>query len=407
MTAVATATGLTRRNIGFLALAQALFHCTQSMAIATTPLAAHGLLGVDKTMATVPIFLAHVGLMLTTLPASLLMGRFGRRLGFSLGAVMGIIGAGLSFQAIWQQSFMLLCIGAMLQGVSAAFAWHYRFAATDAAPDAAARAKAISYVMAGGVLAGLIGPQTAKWAVGWFHPVLFAGVYVMTGIFCLGMLLLVQLIRIPAPPIAAGDGRGGRPMREILRVPAFQTAIVASMFGYAVMTLVMSATPLAMLGCGFGFADSATVIQAHVIAMFLPSFFTGHLINRFGVLKIIAAGALIEIGCAMVNLAGIGFGNFFLANLLVGLGWNFCYIGGSTLLTSSYQPAERAKAQGTHDFCVYAMTATAAALSGTLQATVGWSVVNMAAFPLLGIVLIAVTRLHYLQAGAKSTAVAP
>ncbi len=388
--------GANRRNIGLLALAQALFHCTQTMAIATTPLAAHAMLGVDKTMATVPIFLAHFGLMLTTLPASLLMGRMGRRLGFTLGAMAGIIGAGVSFQAIWQQSFPLLCIGALLQGVSAAFAWHYRFAATDAAGDAASRARAISYVMAGGVLAGLIGPQTAKWAVGWFHPVMFAGVYVMTGLFCLGMLLLVQFVRIPAGAVA-DYGRGGRPMGEIIRQPAFQTAVIASMFGYAVMTLVMSATPLAMLGCGFGFSDSATVIQAHVIAMFLPSFFTGHLISRFGVLKIIGLGALIEVACAAVNLAGIGFGNFFIANLLVGLGWNFTYIGGSTLLTSTYKPEERAKVQGTHDFCVYAMTATAAALSGTLQATAGWAVINMVAVPLLAIVLAAVVRLHFKQ----------
>ncbi len=396
MTTTAKALPENWRNISLLALAQALFHCTQSMAIATTPLAAYSLLGTDKTMATVPIFLAHVGLMLTTLPASLLMGRLGRRLGFSLGALAGVVGAAVSFYAIWQQSFVMLCAGALLQGMSAAFAWHYRFAATDAASDAAARAKAISYVMAGGVLAGIIGPQTAKWAVGWFHPVLFAGVYVMTGIFCLGMLALVQFVRIP-PPSATDHGRGGRPMRQILRQPVFQTAVISSMFGYAVMTLVMSATPLAMLGCGFGFADSATVIQAHVIAMFLPSFFTGHLINRFGVLAIIAAGALIEIGCAVVNLSGIGFGNFFIANLLVGLGWNFTYIGGSTLLTSSYRPEERSKAQGTHDFCVYAMTATAAALSGTLQATAGWSVVNIAAFPLLGIVLVAVARLHAMR----------
>jgi MFS family permease len=384
------------RNIGLLAAAQVLFHCTQSMAIATTPIAAHMLLGSDKTMATVPIFLAHVGLMLTTFPAAMLMGRMGRRLGFSVGAMVGIAGAAISFIAIWRQSFLLLCAGAMLQGVSAAFAWHYRFAATDAASDAAARARAISYVMAGGVVAGIIGPQVAKWSVGWFHPVTFAGVYAMTGLFCAGMLLLVQFVRIP-PLAQQGAMQGGRSIADILRIPTFQTAVISSMFGYAVMTLVMSATPLAMLGCGFGFADSATVIQVHVIAMFLPSFFTGHLISRFGVLPIIAAGALIEVGCAIVNLMGIGFENFLIANLLVGIGWNFTYIGGTTLLTSSYRPEERARAQGIHDFFVYAMTATAAALSGTLQAAAGWAVVNIAAFPMLAIVLFAVARLSARQ----------
>ena len=385
-----------RRNIVLLGLAQALFHCTQTMAIATTPIAAYGLLGADKSMATVPIFLAHVGLMLTTLPASLLMGRIGRRAGFTLGALAGIGGAAISFSAIWQQSFAMLCLGALFQGSAAAFAWHYRFAATDSAPDAESRARAISYVMAGGILAGLIGPQTAKWAVDWFQPVMFAGVYAMTAIFYVGMLALVQLIRIP-PPAKTDRGTGGRPMAEIARQPAFQLAAASSMFGYAVMTLVMSATPLAMLGCGFGFADSATVIQGHVLAMFVPSFFTGHLINRFGILTIIAAGALIEIACACVNLAGIGFANFFLANVLVGLGWNFTYVGGSTLLTSTYRPEERAKVQGTHDFCVYAMTAMAAALSGTLQATAGWTVTNLAAIPLLAIVLAAVARMAVVQ----------
>ena len=155
-------------------------------------------------------------------------------------------------------------------------------------------------------------------------------------------------------------------MAEIARQPAYRVALASSVFGYAVMTLTMSATPLAMLACGFGFADSATVIQAHIIAMFLPSFFTGHLIARFGVLPVIAAGGLIEFGCALVNLAGIDFANFLIANILVGIGWNFTYVGGSTLLTTTYTPAERAKVQASHDFAVYAATATAAALSGVL-----------------------------------------
>ena len=385
-----------RRNVAVLAAAQALFHCTQTMAIATTPIAAHGLLGDDKSLATVPIFLAHVALMLTTYPAAILMGRVGRRPGFTLGAIIGIFGAAVSFAAIWWQSFPLLCFGGFCQGSAAAFAWHYRFAAADTA-DAAFKAKAISLVMASGIVAAFVGPQTAKWAVDLFHPVLFAGVYVMTGVFALLMLALIQFIQIPSPTAASGDGAGGRPLFTIIRQPAFMTAAASSMFGFAVMTLVMSATPLAMLGCGFKFGDSATVIQVHVIAMFLPSFFTGHLITRFGVLPIIAIGALLEIGCAVVNLAGIEFINFALANILVGLGWNFCYVGGTTLLTTTYKPEERAKVQGFHDFLVYAMTATAAGLSGTLQAGAGWQAVNLVAFPMLAIVLVAVMALWTAQ----------
>jgi MFS family permease len=175
-------------------------------------------------------------------------------------------------------------------------------------------------------------------------------------------------------------------------------------FGYAVMTLTMSTTPLAMLACGFQFSDSATVIQAHVIAMFLPSFFTGHLITRFGVVPIIIAGAALEAGCAAVNLSGVAFGNFLVANTLVGLGWNFTYVGGSSLLTTVYTPAERAKVQASHDFAVYTTTALAAALSGVLHATAGWTFVNIAALPLMGIVMLAAFRL---MAHRRRAAAAP
>jgi MFS family permease len=202
------------------------------------------------------------------------------------------------------------------------------------------------------------------------------------------MLLLVQGLRIPGLT-AAELKEGGRPMSEIVRQPAYVVAVVSSMLGYGVMTLVMSATPLAMLDCGFSFNDSATVIQAHIVAMFLPSFFTGHLIARYGVLNIIAVGAVIQFACAVVNLAGIEFGHFFIANILVGLGWSFMFIGGSTLLTSTYRPAERAKVQGSHDFIVYTTTALAAGLSGLLQANVGWTVVNIAAMPMTAVVLAA------------------
>jgi hypothetical protein len=251
---------------------------------------------------------------------------------------------------------------------------------------AAFKPKAISLVMAGGVLAGLIGPQTAKWSLDLLSPVVFAGVYLMMAVFALGTGLLVQLIRIPTP-VATGAKSGGRPMLEIARQPPFLVAIVSSMLGFAVMTLVMSATPLAMQGCGFGFADSATVIQAHVLGMFVPSFFTGGLITRFGVYRIIVVGAAISIGCALINLAGVGFMNFLIANILVGIGWNFCYIGGSSLLTTTHTPEERAKVQGTHDFLVYAMTATAAGAAGLLQAQAGWAVINMIAIPALLIVI--------------------
>jgi MFS family permease len=375
-----------RRNVGVLAVAQALFMTTQAMGIATTPLAGHSLLGADKSLATLPIFLTHAGIMVTTIPASLLMGRIGRRAGFTIGAVLAIAFGLLAAYAVYIRSFEVLCVSAVLQGSAAAFAWYYRFAAADASPEGF-KPKAISYVMAGGIAAGLIGPQIAKWTVDWLAPITFMGVYVAIAITGVLSVLLLQLLRIPQLT-AAEKAVGGRPLREIAKQPAFIAALLASMFGYGVMTLVMSATPLAMLACGFFFADSATVIQVHIIAMFLPSFFTGQLIQKFGVLTIIAAGSLIQVGCALVNLAGIEFAHFLIANALVGLGWNFTFVGGSTLLTRTYTPSERARVQGAHDFLVYATTATAAAMAGFLQQKAGWMAINLAALPLMGIVML-------------------
>jgi MFS family permease len=374
------------RNVTLLALSQALFMSVQTMGIATTPLAAHAML-IDKSLATVPTFLQHAGLMATTIPASMLMAWIGRRGGFTIGALTGIGAGALSFLAILWQNFALLCIGGFLQGAAASFAWYFRFAAADASQPGF-RPKAISLVMAGGVLAGFMGPMTAKWAVDWLEPLTFAGCYVMMAVFSAAVLLVVQAIRIPGLT-AAEKAEGGRPMAEIIKQPAYVVALMSSMLGYGVMTLVMSATPLAMLACGFKFGDSATVITAHVIAMFLPSFFTGHLITRFGVLPIIGIGACISIGCGLVNLAGVDFMNFLIANVCVGLGWNFMFVGGSTLLTTTYRPAERAKVQASHDFTVYATTATAAALSGFLQANAGWTLINIIALPLMGIVIMA------------------
>lgn len=387
MTQGQAATASYRRNVTLLSVAQAMFMTTQSMGIATTPLLGYSLLGTDKTLATLPIFLTHAGIMVSTIPASLLMGRIGRRDGFSLGAILTIAFGMLAAYAAWVQSFPLLCVSAFLQGAGAAFAWYYRFAAADVSP-AEFKPKAISYVMAGGIAAGVIGPELAKLTVdwSWFAPVTFLGVYVAIALVASANLVMLQALRIPNLS-AAEKAKGGRPISEIAKQPAFAGAIVASMLGYGVMTLVMSATPLAMLACGFNFGHSATVIQIHIIAMFLPSFFTGHLITRFGVLPVIAVGAFIEAGCAVVNLAGIELFHFAFSNALVGLGWNFCYVGGSTLLTTTYQPAERAKVQAVHDFLVYATTATAAALSGVLQAQAGWVVINLATLPMMAAVV--------------------
>jgi MFS family permease len=392
-----------RRNVAVLALAQALFMSIQGMGIAATPLAAYALLPPeDKWLATVPIFLVHLGIMGTTVPASLLMGVIGRRAGFMVGALLGVGAGAVACFALFNHSFPLLCVAAVMQGMQAAFFWYFRLAAADAA-EPAFRAKAISLVMAGGVIAGFLGPETAKWAVNLLAPVTFAGIYVAMAAFSIAVLVLVEHVHIPRLSVEERTA-GGRPMSRIVRQPAYRVAVTASVCGYAVMTLTMSATPLAMQACGFGFADSATVIQWHIIGMFLPSFFTGHLISRFGVLPVIAAGGLIEVACAVVNLSGIEFANFLIANMLVGVGWNFAYVGGSTLLTTTYTPAERAKVQASHDFTVYLATASAAALSGLLQAKAGWTILNLAALPVMATV---VTVAVWLMLRQRREAVAP
>ncbi len=392
------------RNVAVLALAQGLFMTTQSMGIATTPLAGYSLLGADKSLATLPIFLNHAGIMLTTIPASLLMGRIGRRAGFTLGALLAIVFGLLAAYAIYIQSFVVLCVSALLQGSAAAFAWYYRFAAADASPTDF-KPRAISYVMAGGIAAGLIGPEIAKRTVDWFAPITFLGVYLAIAIVGVLSTILMQALRIPKLT-AQEAAQGGRPLGEIARQPVFVAALIASMLGYGVMTLVMSSTPLAMqqLCQGFQFSDSATVIQVHIVAMFLPSFFTGHLIQRFGVLTIVAAGAITQLGCAIVNLMGTDFWNFLIANAFVGLGWNFTFVGGSTLLTRTYKPVERAKVQACHDFLVYATTATAAASAGFMQQKAGWDVINMSSIPLMVIVVLAMTWVGYLQRRERAQA---
>ena len=397
MSEQATSTTSLWRNVALLGVAQALANALQTMGIATTPLVAALMLGEDKSFATVPLVFTHVGLMLTTIPASLLMAKIGRRAGFSLGALLGLTAGAIGIVAVYQSSFWLLCLTALVQGASVSFAWYYRFAAADGAPPAL-KARAISLVLFGGILSGIIGPESAKWAKDLLSPVTFAGVYVMYGVMSVLLLGLLQGLDIAAPTKAERSAASGRSIWEIARQPAFIVAVLSSMMGYGVMTVMMASTPLAMLGCGFTFAQSATVIQFHVVAMFAPALFTGQLINRLGVLTIIATGAIIQLACAVVAMSGIDLMNFLLANVLVGLGWNFCFIGGTTLLTTVYRPSERAKTQAAHDFLEYTLTAIMAGASGFILASAGWAFVSWLALPMIGLILIGALWL-YLREG--------
>jgi MFS family permease len=387
------------RNVFILSLCQALSGSTMIMTVAATSLAAHSILD-DKSLSTVPLFVMHLAIMCITVPASFIMKARGRAFGFALGALFSVVGGVISALSMIRQSFPLMCLGGILQGCAQGFAFYYRFAAADAA-EPAFRPNAISLVMAGGVLAALIGPEAAKFSKDLLAPVTFAGIYLAISAFSAVTFLLAIQLDIPRP--AEEQKRGGRTLREIARQPTFRVAVIVSMAGYATMTLLMTATPLAMHDCvfKFGFSDSANVIQGHVVAMFLPAFFTGALIQRWGAERIIFVGCVVEILSAVTHLAGETYAHFYIGTVLLGAGWNFMYIGGTALLTTTYRPEERAKVQAFNELLVFSSTATAAGLSGFLQARFAWALLNTLALPLLGTVLLALLVL-FLVRGRKS-----
>jgi MFS family permease len=369
-----------RRNVLLLALCQALAMMGTNIQFLTASLVGDMLLVNHKALATLPISLQMTGAMLATIPASLLMARIGRRLGFTLGAIFGAIGAATSTAAIFAGSFPLFCLGTMLAGLYQGFAIFYRFAAADTA-DAAFRPKAVSLVMAGGVLAALFGPETAKWSRAFFEPVLFAGCYAVIVCLCLATMVLLQFVRIPRP--AAVSLTGGQSLRRIFRRPAFLAAASSAMIAYAVMNFVMTATPLAVTGCGLAFGDAAFVIQWHVLGMYAPSFFTGHLIARFGHARVMLTGIGLLALALATNLSGISLFHFWLALLCLGVGWNFLFVGATALLTTAHSPQERAKVQAANDFLVFGMVSVGSFTSGAVIGHFGWTWVNLAPLPLL------------------------
>jgi len=320
-----------RKNIALLAAAQALL-----LTNGITLVAINGLLGMqlapDKRLATLPITTYVIGGALATLPAAFFMKRFGRRAGFMLGAGLGILGALISAFAVSIGSFWLLCLGTVFAGIYNAFGQQYRFAAADAAP-LDWKGKAISLTLAGGILGGVIGPEVGKLTRTLLEPTYLASYGALAGFALLSMLIAS---RLDIPPLSVAEQKAvGRPLRQIARQPAFVVAVLAAACGYGVMNLLMTATPLAMDICGMPFADTAFILQWHVIAMFAPSFFTGDLIKRFGVLNIIIAGALLMFLCIGIALSGVTLMHFWWALVLLGAGWNFLFIGAVIIYPSN------------------------------------------------------------------------
>jgi MFS family permease len=369
------------RNIGLLALCQGLL-----LTNGVTLIAVNGLVGFrlasDPRLATLPVTAYVLGAALATLPAAFLMKHRGRRAGFMTGSSLGIVGGLLGALAVWEQSFWLLCLATMFSGSYNAFGQQYRFAAADAA-ELSWKSKAISLTLAGGILGGIVGPELSKHTRDLMQPTFMATYATLAG-FAFLSLLVVSRLQIPALTSAQQHARG-RPMREIARQPAFIVAVLAAACGYGVMNLLMTATPIAMDMCRHPFSDAAFVLEWHVIGMFAPSFFTGSLIKRYGVLNVLAAGAVLMFACIGIALAGTSVMHFWWALLLLGIGWNFLYIGGTTLLTETYRPEEKAKVQGGNDFLVFAVQGITSLSSGVLITREGWQTLNYWALPAVAI----------------------
>lgn len=364
-----------KRNVFLLSACLALSMTGASLVMVVVALTGKMLLP-DGIWWTLPLTLQFVGTMCAVIPANLLMRKYGRRIGFTLGQVIGIIAAFICYYAIMQDSFELFCVGGYFLGFHNAFWGYYRFAAAETASHDF-KSRAISFVMAGGVVAAIFGPELAKLTRELFAPILFAGSYVAIAGLCVAAIILIQFIRIPGLS-EEEKANTGRPLREIMKQPIFIVAVLSAMVGYGMMSLVMTATPLAMQICGFEFDDSAFVIQWHALGMFAPSFFTGYLIRRFGVLRIILTGAVSNLLCVAINLSGVEFIQFFSSLVLLGIGWNFMFIGGTTLLTECYEPAERNKVQSLNDFLVFGTVSISSLSAGLLQRLIGWDAVNLA-----------------------------
>lgn len=368
---------LPRRTILLLATCQALLMTNNATVIALNGLVGYRLAPV-KSLATLPVTGWVVGAAVTTFFASLFMRRFGRRAGFATGAAVGILGALVCSLAIALESFWLFCAGTVVFGVYNAFGQYYRFAAADVAAPGA-RSRAISYVLAGGLVGGLLGPNISKLTKD-LLPITYLGAYLSLVVFMLAALFVLRFLAIPRPKEVETHGPA-RPLAAIAMQPAYAVAVLAAAFGYGVMNLLMTATPLAMGICGHPYDAAATVIASHVVGMFAPSFFTGSLIARFGVLQVMLAGVALETLCVMIALAGVDVVNFWAALVLLGVGWNFLYIGATTLITETYRPAEKARAQGLNDMLIFLTMAVSSFASGMILEQNGWQALNRVSLP--------------------------
>jgi MFS family permease len=363
---------IARKNAWLYAACQAFSSASAPISIALGGLAGNYLLGADKSLATAPVTGFNIGVALASLPAAYLMRQVGRRLGFMTGAVIGIAGMLVAALALLAGSFWLFAAGLLLTGTANGFAQQLRFAAADRGTSDF-RARAISIVLIGGIAAAVIGPQVVIFTRDLMAPIPFAGAFLCGSLLFATSILVMTFLDSSKPAASAQADPGGeaRPLREIIAQPRFIVAITCAIGSYALMSLVMTAAPLAMIFCGFSVDEATLGIQWHVLAMFAPSFVTGNLIARFGKEWIIAVGMLILV-----------------ALILLGIGWNFGFIGSTAMLTETYRASEKAKAQGANDFLLFGSVALASLMSGQTMNAFGWSAVNMVIFPVVLLCLI-------------------
>lgn len=372
------------RNVWILSLCQALLMTGNILLISVI-----GLIGKQiapsQSMITLPVALQFLGLMAATIPASLISGKLGRKRGFSIGNIVGISGASLATFALSTHNFYLFCFATFLLGIGIGFGTLYRFAAIEVCSEDA-RHRAISISMAGGVLAAVLGPNLAVMSQQWSQDGLYIGAFAsLIGLNVLALLIL-QTVQFPKFNLTTQQVKPD-PVRTMIKAPNFVGAVFAAMVAYAVMNILMTATPLAMIGCGFDFTKAAGVIEWHVLGMFVPAFFTGGLIEKFGAKRMILAGAVLFLLCIAINIHGESIWHFRSALVLLGVGWNFMFIAATGLFSQSYQAKNKSKAQALNEFVVFSCVSVTALLSGWLESTVGWQMLNIYVLPFVLLVI--------------------
>ena len=392
-----------RRNVARLAAAQALSGANSAVIFATGAIVGASI-APSVALATVPLSMYVVGLAVGTLPTGAISRAFGRRTAFVIGTGCGAITGLLGCYAILRGSFALFCAATFLGGLYGAVAQSYRFAAADGA-SAAFRPKAVSWVMAGGIFAGLLGPQLVQWTMGIWQPYLFAFSYLVQAAVALVAMAILAGVDLPKP--APADLHGGRPLYEIVRQPRFIAAALCGTIAYPVMNLVMTSAPLAMQMCGLSVSDSNFGLQWHIVAMYGPSFVTGSLIARFGAPAVVAVGLGCEAVAAMIGLSGLTAMHFWATLVMLGVGWNFGFVGASALVLETHTPVERNKVQAFNDFLIFGLMALGSFFSGQLLANFGWSAVNLVVFPPVALGLCVLALVWFARRRRAQLAAAP